>query len=214
MTDRAKGQRRLALGSDGELTEDAIESNDLQADPMYCPNCGTANLSNAHFCRKCGTDLVDVDAQMVGLSSAGKARKTKNETYRSRRTLDLENRSPASLTIVRDVVTAASVVGMIALTQIFVEDGFTRVFLTVLAMIHWAGISALRGIFKINEDGTLPRLITDGLTAFMTVGMYSLVVIFNRGEGDTSIQFLGGGAILFFSIGVEALRRIFASGRR
>jgi hypothetical protein len=35
---------------------------------MYCPKCGTENLDDGKFCRKCGTDLAVVSAALSGKS--------------------------------------------------------------------------------------------------------------------------------------------------
>ncbi|HRE46681.1 MAG TPA: zinc ribbon domain-containing protein [Aggregatilineales bacterium] len=61
----AKSEQRTLLSSDGELNLGE------QSEVVYCNACGTANATSAAFCRKCGHNLEEQEADMVGVAALG-----------------------------------------------------------------------------------------------------------------------------------------------
>lgn len=57
-------RKRTVLTEDGELRDDVnidVAPLTAQTAPLYCIHCGSANRSEARFCRKCGQSLDDQD---------------------------------------------------------------------------------------------------------------------------------------------------------
>jgi hypothetical protein len=52
-------QRKTIITEEGELRDVPTTSPEPAT---YCPQCGTANRIDSHFCRNCGTSLDDLDS--------------------------------------------------------------------------------------------------------------------------------------------------------
>ena len=51
---------KTIITDDGEMRDVPIEGNAQEA-MIYCPQCGTSNRSDSHFCRNCGNRLDEDD---------------------------------------------------------------------------------------------------------------------------------------------------------
>jgi hypothetical protein len=62
-------RKQKIITDDGELRDDVVDPDGAY---LYCSQCGTANASKANFCRKCGNNLEEQEADMAGVRPANR----------------------------------------------------------------------------------------------------------------------------------------------
>jgi hypothetical protein len=193
---------RLQVSTDGELPDlDALisdQGSQPEAAPIYCTQCGTANIAHATYCRKCGQALALQEIRhQPRLPPVEAAFKRKNEALAELSALKPGPEATNLWGMVLRVSTMLWIAGMI-ITALVVNAG-NSAWVAIPVALAWIIVEAVRGpkVARIS----LWDMISSNVTALFAAGMVitSLVV----GGGSSAWVSL---PILLIWASVEAIR--------
>jgi hypothetical protein len=126
-------QRKSIITDEGEIRD---VSNTQREPATYCPQCGTSNRIDSHFCRNCGTALDDNEIPV-----SRPVEKSKHAVSQHVQT------GPNIFTMAIEVVTLV-MVGAMCLAALIVNSG-SSAWLIIPILTGWfMVVGARNGIFK------------------------------------------------------------------
>ncbi|GAB4552489.1 MAG: hypothetical protein OHK0023_20580 [Anaerolineae bacterium] len=160
------------LESDGELSESALAA----PEPLYCNECGSPNMPNARFCRKCGHNLEEQEADMVGIASR-RLVKSKNEAQEAAaEVVRNSGRNAALLQLFTMMfVGAMSITGLVA-------AGGTTGGMVLFVLLAWFLVELARS--EARGKMTVEYVFTSIITMSFVTGM--VITAFVAADGNSS----------------------------
>lgn len=177
----SKSQRRAILTEDGELRDLDSLLNEPQPgqEPQYCTRCGTENLPEANFCRKCGKSLEAEAVPAIPVPMVGKPKRKHVLQDVEEHQTQSAVQSAAEMNIfaaLTRLITMVFVAGMVVTSMIPFGDHESSPASALFVLLAWFLVEAVRS--DKMRRATVATMILEAGTMVFIAGMVITSFVF------------------------------------